>query len=220
MSRISSGMATSGSSLTSWRISSIGKSGARSSGPTGCPVPGCSTGWGGLGMSARMLYQRRGICDSSSRNFVCSARDLGCPMVARILPRLARRVASEERAAQHLRVELPRDEAAVAGLGIEAAVLDDDGSAEDRRDGPAAHLPALPRAVVAVVVQVVGRNRPLHARVPENEVRIAAGRDHALARVQAGHARRVRREDLHEPPQREAALADALGEADRAAGLD
>src|SRR5919112_675364 len=47
MSRISSGMATSGSSLTSWRISSIGKSGARSSGPTGWPVPGGSTGCGG-----------------------------------------------------------------------------------------------------------------------------------------------------------------------------
>src|SRR5918996_6294477 len=72
MSRISSGIATSGSSLTSWRMSSIGKSGARSSGPTGRPVPGCSTGCGGLGMSARMLYQRRGSCDSSSRNFVCS----------------------------------------------------------------------------------------------------------------------------------------------------
>src|SRR2546427_6761807 len=50
-------------------MSSIGKSGARSSGPTGCPVPGCSTGCGAVGMSERMLYQRRGSCDSSSRNF-------------------------------------------------------------------------------------------------------------------------------------------------------
>src|SRR6266542_411216 len=72
MSRISSGIATSGSSLTSWRMRSIGKSGERSSGPTGSPVPGCSTGCGGLGMSARMLYQRRGSSDSASRNFVCS----------------------------------------------------------------------------------------------------------------------------------------------------
>src|SRR4029450_8998090 len=53
-------------------ISSIGKSGARSSGPTGSPVPGCSTGCGALGMSARMLYQRRGSSSSPSRNFVCS----------------------------------------------------------------------------------------------------------------------------------------------------
>src|SRR6186997_228178 len=72
MSSTSSGMATSGSSLTSWRMSSIGKSGARSSGPTGSPVPGCSTGCGGLGMSARMLYQRLGSSDSASRYFVCS----------------------------------------------------------------------------------------------------------------------------------------------------
>ena len=53
MSRTSSGIAISGSSLTSCMISSIGKSGARSSGPTGSPVPGCSTGCGGFGMSAR-----------------------------------------------------------------------------------------------------------------------------------------------------------------------
>src|SRR5437764_3508861 len=72
MSRISSGIAISGSSLTSWRIKAIGKSGARSSGPTGSPVPGCSTGCGGFGMSATTLYQRRGSCDSASRNFVCS----------------------------------------------------------------------------------------------------------------------------------------------------
>jgi hypothetical protein len=60
MSRTSSGIAISGSSETSWRMSSIGKSGARSSGPTGCPVPGWSTGCGAVGMSERMLYQRRG----------------------------------------------------------------------------------------------------------------------------------------------------------------
>src|SRR5919202_2017806 len=84
MSSTSSGISTSGSSLTSWRISSIGKSGARSSGPTGSPVPGCSTGCAGVGMSARTLYQRRGSCDSSSRNFVCiptslRGRHLGDP---------------------------------------------------------------------------------------------------------------------------------------------
>src|SRR5918999_3598428 len=84
MSRISSGIAISASSLTSWRISSIGKSGARSSGPTGSPVPGCSTGCGGVGMSARMLYQRRGSSDSESRNFVCS--DFTCAITTSIAP--------------------------------------------------------------------------------------------------------------------------------------
>src|SRR5437016_12662224 len=72
MSRISSGIGISASSLTSWRINAIGKRGARSSGPTGSPVPGCSTGNGRVGMSATTLYQRRGICESSSRYFVCS----------------------------------------------------------------------------------------------------------------------------------------------------
>ena len=42
-------------------ISSIGNSGARSSGPIGCFVPGCSTGGGGLGRSAWMLYQDFGM---------------------------------------------------------------------------------------------------------------------------------------------------------------
>ncbi len=48
----------------------MGKSGARSSGPTGWPVPGWSTGCAGFGMSAWMLYQRSGIADSGRRNFV------------------------------------------------------------------------------------------------------------------------------------------------------
>src|SRR5580704_687135 len=51
---------------TSWRMSSIGNSGARSSGPTGWSVPGCSGGGGGTGKSGITLYHRRGISDSSS----------------------------------------------------------------------------------------------------------------------------------------------------------
>src|ERR1700757_672180 len=47
-------------------MSSIGNSGARSSGPTGWPVPGCSGGGGGAGRSGMMLYHWRGISDSSS----------------------------------------------------------------------------------------------------------------------------------------------------------
>src|SRR6185295_10595981 len=58
-------MSISRSVETSCRISAIGKSGARSSGPTGCFVPGCSTGGGGEGRSAIRLYQRFGSRDSS-----------------------------------------------------------------------------------------------------------------------------------------------------------
>ena len=56
-------------------MSAIGKSGARSSGPIGWPVPGCSGGDGGTGRSAAMLYQARGIRDSSRTNFVCRGSD-------------------------------------------------------------------------------------------------------------------------------------------------
>src|SRR5207248_5313818 len=42
-------------------------------GPTGCPVPGCNTGCGAVRMSERRLYQCRGSCHSSSRNFVCAS---------------------------------------------------------------------------------------------------------------------------------------------------
>jgi hypothetical protein len=48
----------------------MGKSGARSSGPTGSPVPGWSTGCGRFGMSAAMLYQPAGIALSGSVIFV------------------------------------------------------------------------------------------------------------------------------------------------------
>jgi hypothetical protein len=63
-------MAISASVETSWRIRSMGKSGERSSGPTGSPVPGCSTGCGRFGMSAAMLYQRSGIALSGRVIFV------------------------------------------------------------------------------------------------------------------------------------------------------
>ena len=71
-SRTGCGISTSRSVLTSCMISDIGNSGARSSGPSGCSVPGCSTGGGGLGKSATMLYQDFGIWVSSSRYFTLS----------------------------------------------------------------------------------------------------------------------------------------------------
>src|SRR6266540_4576296 len=72
MSRTSSGIGISRSVETSCAISAIGKSGARSAGPIGFPVPGCNTGAGGDGRSAKMLYQCVGMSFSSNRNFVRS----------------------------------------------------------------------------------------------------------------------------------------------------
>src|SRR5690242_16088098 len=54
-------------------MSSIGNSGARSSGPTGWPVPGCSGGGIGVGRSGMMLYHWVGISDSSRMILVRSA---------------------------------------------------------------------------------------------------------------------------------------------------
>ncbi|MBA7655741.1 hypothetical protein ES703_63650 [subsurface metagenome] len=58
--------------LTSCIMSSIGNRGARSSGVTGFPVPGCKIGGSGSGKSARILYQCLGISFSSRVNFVLS----------------------------------------------------------------------------------------------------------------------------------------------------
>ena len=57
---------------TSCRMICIGKSGARSSGPTGCPVPGWSTGGSGSGRSDARLYQASGSFDSSRTYLTCS----------------------------------------------------------------------------------------------------------------------------------------------------
>src|SRR4051794_7957460 len=64
-------MSTYRSPVTSWAMSSSGNSGARSAGPTGCSVPGCSGGGGGVGRSGTTLYHRVGSCDSSSRILCC-----------------------------------------------------------------------------------------------------------------------------------------------------
>src|SRR5215831_12526811 len=50
----------------------IWNKGDRSSGVTGFLVPGCNTGSGGVGRSAAMLYQERGISSSFRRNLVCT----------------------------------------------------------------------------------------------------------------------------------------------------
>src|SRR5512134_2475579 len=58
--------------LISCRIKSMGKSTDKKSGVTGSRVPGCSTGVGGTGLSALMLYQDLGISLSFRRNRVWS----------------------------------------------------------------------------------------------------------------------------------------------------
>src|SRR5438270_11711875 len=78
MSRIGSGIWIVRSVATSCAISAIGNSGSRSAGPTGCRVPGCSTGSGGRGRSATMLYHSFGSRLSSSRYFTVS--DIAFPI--------------------------------------------------------------------------------------------------------------------------------------------
>src|SRR2546422_5765177 len=67
-SRTGSGISIHRSGLTCCMMSAIGKRTARKSGVTGSLVPGWSTGAGGTGMSALMLYQALGSRDSSRRN--------------------------------------------------------------------------------------------------------------------------------------------------------
>ncbi len=57
---------------TSCMMMAMGNRGARSPGPTGWPVPGCSAGGGGFGRSATRLYQAFGIRSSGSRYLVNS----------------------------------------------------------------------------------------------------------------------------------------------------
>ena len=57
---------------TSCSIRFMGKTGARSSGPTGLPVPGCSGGLIGVGMSDKILYHCLGISLSCRTTFICS----------------------------------------------------------------------------------------------------------------------------------------------------
>src|SRR5579859_1971729 len=64
-------------------MSCIGNSGARSSGPTGWPVPGCSGGGGGAGRSGMTLYHWVGISDSSR---VILVRSLTTALLLKIFP--------------------------------------------------------------------------------------------------------------------------------------
>src|ERR1035437_3221767 len=84
MSRTGSGISIHRSVETSCMITAIGNSGAKSLGPIGCPVPGCSTAGGGTGRSAAMLYQAFGIRSSPSTYFfvfVMIFPPLFCPRI-------------------------------------------------------------------------------------------------------------------------------------------
>src|SRR3954471_23577365 len=63
-------MAIIGSGDISCSISAIGNSGARSSGPAGSPVPGCSGGSGSPGRSGSRLTQCVGMASSPRTYFV------------------------------------------------------------------------------------------------------------------------------------------------------
>src|SRR3974377_2639211 len=69
MSRTGSGISTPFSVETSCMMTAIGKRGARSPGPIGCPVPGCNTAGGGDGRSDARLSQAFGIFSSPSTYF-------------------------------------------------------------------------------------------------------------------------------------------------------
>src|SRR5439155_20017 len=76
-------------------------------------------------------------------------------------------------------------------------------------------------ALAERICDVIGEGQRLrHPRVDEDEIRVAAGRDHALLRIQAQDARGVGRGDGGEPRQQHVSLHDELGERDGQAGLD
>ena len=54
----------------------MGNSGARSSGPSGLSVPGCSGGARGLGRSGRMLYQACGMWFCGRLYWIVSMRNI------------------------------------------------------------------------------------------------------------------------------------------------
>ena len=68
MSSTSPGISIHDSVATSCAMSPIGNSGARSSGPTGSFVAGCSGGCNGAGRSGNALYQAVGSCDCGRSN--------------------------------------------------------------------------------------------------------------------------------------------------------
>src|SRR5215467_10992857 len=105
---------------------------------------------------------------------------------------------------QHLRIELAEQELAALG---------DHPPAQNGGRGPAGDLPAFPRAVVGHVEVVLGQ-RLANGGVHDGEVRVAAGGDDALARVEAEDLGGVGGGDVGEALQAHPALAHAFREGD------
>ena len=101
-------------------------------GPTGCRVPGCSGGGGGLGRSATRLYHCVGIRDSSSRILVgTSGTPHSFSRSQRRAPRAGRRAAGCHRHAAMSPPGRRRTDEAQATFGEEAAL-----GLEDEPDQP------------------------------------------------------------------------------------
>src|SRR3954464_15660370 len=83
MSSTSPGTSIHGSADTSWPISPIGNSGARSSGPIGSRVPGWSGGCTGSGMTGSTLNHALGMAssDNSNRAMEPPLSDLAVPVL-------------------------------------------------------------------------------------------------------------------------------------------
>src|SRR5262249_31469211 len=114
---------------------------------------------------------------------------------------------------QHLRFELAEQELAVRRGAHELAALGDDPPAQDGDRGPAGDLPAFPRAVVGHMEVVLGQ-RLADGGIHDGEVRVAAGSDDALARVEAEDLGGVGGRDVGEALEAHPALAHALREGD------
>src|SRR5215470_350722 len=114
---------------------------------------------------------------------------------------------------QHLRIELAEQELAVRRGAHKLAALGDHPPAQNGDRGPAGDLPAFPRAVVGHVEVVLGQ-RLANGRIHDGEVRVAAGGDDALARVEAEDLGGVGGGDVGEALQAHPALAHAFREGD------
>src|SRR5436305_7722752 len=96
---------------------------------------------------------------------------------------------------------LGSDEATRAWLGEDFVVLHNDTAAQDGGDGYATHRPALEGRPAALRVAARGGDRVLAVEINHHQIGIRAGRNGALARVQAHQAGRIGAAQLDDAPQ-------------------
>ena len=101
------------------------------------------------------------------------------------------------------------DELARTRLADELVALDDHLAAHEHDLRGALYLSPLEQVVVDVGVVRGGGDRQLLVGIPDDDVGVGARRDRALARVEPEPLRDVRRDELDESVQRDAALAHA-----------